>query len=266
MTLLIRRRAIIGMVMLVTLIVLAGGAYAFHLVNQLAHGTLGPKFVAERLLFVAVVVAAMVVTATVGLSVRAVSLTNKLEKLVSMNKMTGFSPQAALSRLGDVGEKIASLQRQTVELSAKKSRKIAGLTSLMDHILSMSTSMVLVSDVTGTITHASRSLVERLDVSRNLLIGTELRIVFGTLDLDGALRSIRRSRGPATVPGADSLILTPIYSQDGEVHYVVIVINRAQADLVRRNLVAANGGAVQPLPARKSILPRLMRRFRNTKN
>jgi hypothetical protein len=131
MTLLVRRRALLIFTILVVLITLAVALHGYVAMSAVAEGSLGAKLAAERVLFVSILAAMSTLSLGIALTVRAITLSAILDKLVNMNRMSGFSPELALERLGQVGEKINQLYRQASELSAKKSQKIGGLASLL---------------------------------------------------------------------------------------------------------------------------------------
>ena len=166
MTLLVRRRALVVFTVLVVFVTLAVALHAYLAVSAVAEGLLGAKLAAERVLFVSIIASMLTLSLGIALTVRAITLSAILDKLVNMNRMSGFSPEIALERLGQVGEKINQLYRQASELSAKKSQKIGGMSSLLEHVMSNAEQLFLVTDPSGDVIYASAALMKRCERTR----------------------------------------------------------------------------------------------------
>ena len=259
MTLLIHRRLFLGFMLFVVVIILGVAAYEFRVITAVASGGLEAKVAAEQILFISIVFAAVVLIAGTAVIVRAVSFTAILDKLVGMNRMTGFTPELTLNRLGEVGRKITLLYRQASELSAKKSRKIGGLSALVEHLMTLSGELVIVSDSAGKVVHASKSLIEGIGKPRSQIVGTALTDLIPEADVSAAVRSTARTRDPFVVKtNGDSVVFNPIFSSDGEVHYMVALLTKAATGEMRKvTQPAADPGT----PVRKKLLlPRVFGR------
>ena len=111
MTLLVRRRALLIFTVAVVLIILGVAIYSYLEVSAVAVGSRDAKVAAEGILFISIIGSGLALALGIVLVVRAVTLSAILDKLVNMNRMSGFSPELALDRLGEVGQKINQLYR-----------------------------------------------------------------------------------------------------------------------------------------------------------
>jgi len=244
-TLLIRRRALIFLLITSVAAVLATSLLAFLSVRGLDAGTpAAGKLLSERVLFAGIVAIIVVVVAGLAVVLRTVHMSRLLDRLVEMNRLTGFSPDTALYRLGDVGQKIVNLYGQLSELSEKKSRKIASLTSLLSYLMDTVKEQILVTDGVSTVVHASRALLERMERPAADVIGVRLDTLLPGADAMSALREMGKTRRQVVRERrGDSLVLTPVYSGNGTVPYMVVQITRGVADELRRAFEAAAAGA-----------------------
>ena len=221
-------------------------------------GAASAKLLAERVLFVGIVCAGFVVVISLAVAHRAFRLTGLLDRLVQMNRLTGFSADVALNRLGDVGRKISQLYAQTLTLSERKSRRISALHSLVTILLAEADDMVVVADVAGRVAYVSRSLVERLKVGANAVTGQHLDELIPDVDAAGVLREMTRTRTPvARERKGDRISFRPVVDADGQLTFVIATLSRSVTEDIRRAVEAQPEGspaaARAPAPAKGLI-------------
>jgi PAS domain-containing protein len=228
-----------------------------------ADSDLVAKVAAERALYVGIVTSLVVVLAALLTWLRSFRMSTALDRLVEMNRLSGYSPDRALKRLGDIGPKIADLYAQLSDLSDKKSRKIASLTSLNDYLLSVMSQLVVVTDATGRVVQASKPVLERVSKSRSEVIGVPIDDLIPNADAVTAIREMDRSHVPVVRERrGDSLVFTPVIDRDNRVAYMVVVLTRNVTDEIRKGPRTSAGEARTPArtPTRKGFLSRLFRR------
>lgn len=262
MTVMTRRRdlVIFLLVCLLAAAAIAGIAHTALVRSAVdAAGSAEVKLLSERVLFAGIIGIAVVLIAGFLVILRSVNLSRRLDKLVAMNRMTGFSPEMALKRLGDVGDRIATIYRQVSDLSEKKSRKISSLTALNELLLGVSEQMVLVVDVAGNVLQVSRPLLERVGRSRTEIIGLSLDELIPGASVAAAIREASQTRSAVVRDRrGDSLILNPVINRDGEVAYLVALLTRSVTDDMKRVSVSAR--PPQQQNARRGFFRRLARR------
>ncbi|TVQ19985.1 MAG: hypothetical protein EA382_15715, partial [Spirochaetaceae bacterium] len=251
MTLLVRRRALISF-SIVTVIVAVGIAAAAHVVIgsvQDAPGVEWPgeaKILAERVLLLGIVGAVVVVAACIAIVSRAVQLSVQLQKLVEMNRLTGFSPEEGLNRMGDVGQKIVVLYRQLSEVSNKRSLKISALTALNEYLLAESKQHIAVIDASGHVVQMSNPLAER---GRKML-GVHLDSLIPDAQTNSAVLEMNRTRAQVVRERqGDSILFTPVVNRAGDVAYGVVTLTRTLTDQMREQAEAATKGNGGKKPA-----------------
>ena len=217
------------------------------------------KLLAERVLFSGIVATLIVLSGGIAVIIRSVKLTQLLDKLVAMNRMSGFSPESALARLGDVGDRIATIYHQVSELSEKKSRKISGLTALNELLLNVSDQMVMIVDAAGHVLQASRPLLERLDRARGEIVGVHLDDLLPGANIDAAIREASQTRSAVVRERhGDSIVFDPVINSDAEVSYLVAVITKSVSDDIKSVAISART-MTQP-SVRRGFFRRLLKR------
>ncbi len=260
MTLLVRRRALISLC-IVTVTVALGVAVAAYVVIgsvQDAPGVEWPgeaKILAERVLLLGIVGAVVVAAACAAVVLRAVRLSVQLQKLVEMNRLTGFSPEEGLNRMGDVGQKIVVLYRQLSEVSAKRSLKISALTALNEYLLSESKELIAVIDASGHVVQTSNPLAER---GRKML-GVHLDSLIPDAQTNSAVLEMHRTRAQVVRERqGESVLFTPVVNRAGDVAYGVVTLTRTVTDEMRERAESARkGNGAKKTAARRGAFARL---------
>jgi transcriptional regulator with PAS, ATPase and Fis domain len=263
MTVMVRRRAILFQAGLTVIVVIAAAIAGYYSVSQLVAadgGAADAKVISERILFIGIVAATAVVVSAIFLILRARNLTATLDKLVAMNQISGYSADAALGRLGDVGVRIRTILRQIEDLSEKKSVKITSLTGLNEMILALAEQMMVVVDGSGKVLQVSKGLLERLEQPRSEIVGQSIDDLLPEASIAEALREAAATRTPVVREiQNEKLVLNPVINRGGGVAYMVAILTRGISDDIKRVVVAD-----RPQPRRESkngLLSRFARRF-----
>ena len=264
MTLLVKRRSLLlfatgGVVVTVTV-----AALAYAAIRSLdAASGVEAKLLAERVLLVGIIGSSLMAVLGVVVAVRAFRLSAQLDKLVEMNRLTGFSPEVALGHMGDVGAKIRALYAQLSDLSEKKSLKISSLMALTDHLLATTRDMIVVADASGHIVRTSRPLLDRLGENRKDVVGLHLDSLIPGAEAGSAIIEMSRTRTPLVRERrGDSLVFTPVINRAGDVTYLVATLTRTVTNEMRERTARAKGPAPatsSPGGRRRNFISRLLR-------
>ena len=236
MTRMIRQRALVLQISLSVASVITVAVVAFVTVRRSpAVDPSALKLLSERILFIGIVATIVVAATGIAVILRSAKFSMLLDKLIEMNRVTGFSPEVTLNKLGDVGKKISTIYRQMTELSEKKSRKISGLTALNELLLYFTNRMVLVVDATGRVLQASPPLLERLDQTSLEIQKAFVDDLIPGAEVAAAIKEASQSHAPVVRERkGDSLVLNPVIDRDGEVAYLVAILTRSVTDDMRR--------------------------------
>jgi PAS domain-containing protein len=260
----VTRRALLLLVVLTIIAVGTVAAVAYFSSARLAveldpGASAESKVVAERVLFLGIIATILAAGAGLAVIVRAVRITSLLDKLIVMNRISGFSAERALRGLGDVGDKIATVFRQVAELSEKKSRKISALTGLNELLLNVSDQLVLVVDVKGNVLQASKPLLERLDRARSDIVGVYLDDLLPGANIKAAIQEASQTRSAVVRErDRDSLVFNPVVNRDGQVTYLVAVVTKSVSDDIKAVAVVAR--AQPEAVGRRGFIRRLLGR------
>ncbi len=234
MSIVVHRRAIVllATVTCVATIITAAIGYATALTASASGVEAGTaKLLAERVFFVGIVASLVVIITSIAVVLRSIWISARLQKLVEMSRMSGFSTTSGLNRLGEIGRQIAELYAPMADVSNKKSRKISALTALTQSVMEMTSQPVLVVDASGVVTHVSGSALDRAERNRTQIVGQHLDTVLPQVDVSAALRELQRTRAPVRQEREDHkpLELRPILNSAGELAYAVVLLSPADA-------------------------------------
>jgi len=265
MTLMLRRRSILLALVTAVIATLVVAVVAYVAIRSVApSGDPAAKVASERVLFISIIASAVCLSVQLAVLVRSTRLSNQLDRLVEMNRLSGYSAEVALNRMGDVGPKIATLYAQMSELSEKKSRKIAALTTLNDYLMNVMSQLVIVADATGRVVQASKPVFDRLEKVRTDVVGQHIDDLIPNAEAASAIREMDKSHMPVVRERrGDSLVFSPVIDRDNHVAYLVIVLTRTVTDEMKRiQAPGRNGREDDSAPLRARLLSRLFRRRR----
>ena len=265
MTVMLRRRSLLLALVTAVTATLVVAVVAYIAIRFVAPpGDPTAKIASERVLFVSIVASAVCLSVQLAVLLRATRLSNQLDRLVEMNRLSGYSAEVALNRMGDVGPKIATLYAQMSELSEKKSRKIAALTTLNDYLMTVMSQLVIVADATGRVVQASKPVLDRLEKARNEVVGQHIDDLIPNAEVASAIREMDKSHMPVVRERrGDSLVFSPVIDRDNHVAYLVVVLTRTVTDEMKGvQAPRRNGKEEVSAPSRTRLLSRLFRRRR----
>jgi hypothetical protein len=259
MTRMIRLRALILQIVLSVASVVTVAVVAFVTVRRSpAVDPSALKFLVERILFIGIVATVVVAAGGIAVIWRSAKFSMLLDKLIEMNRVTGFSPETALNKLGDVGKKISTIYRQMTELSEKKSRKISALTALNELLISVADRMILIVDAGGRVLHASAPLLKQINQTSLEIQKVFMDDLIPEARVESAIKEASQSHAPVVRERkGDSLVLSPVLDRNGEVAYLVAILTRSVTDDMRR--VAATENAVVKERTRQRLIRRIFR-------
>lgn len=260
MSIVVTRRAILilAVIACVATLVVAGIGYGTAL--SVANDAPTVKVQAERVLFVGIIAVIVVVAAAATVVLHALWISARLEKLVEMSRISGFPATAALTRLGEIGNRIAALYAPLADVSNMKSRKISALSALVEALIDATPEPVLVVDATGMISHAGREMLEESGTSRTNVVGLYLDTVIPNAGTAAALREMRTAHVPAQQERKDrpSLKFTPILNSAGELTYALVMLSPADMkDLRTAAQTAQPPRRERPTTLRAGLMSRL---------
>jgi transcriptional regulator with PAS, ATPase and Fis domain len=239
MTSLIRKRLFLFVIVVVVLAVPALGGLSYHWISTSVPDPTAVKVLAERVLFVSIILTLVVVAVSIVAVLSTRNLNLVLDRLIEMNRLSGATPDAALARLGDVGVKIASIYAGVSELSTKKSRKISALSALNDMLLSIADASILIVDAAGRVVRVSETLAKQLGVAAPQLAGRFLDDLYPGADVESAIREATTSRAPVVrETDGKSLHYRPVVNRDGEVAYLLALLGRNVTHEIQKSLTA----------------------------
>lgn len=238
MSIVVHRRAIILLAAVTSAATIATAAigYATALSLSTSASDVGTaKLLAERVFFVGLVGSLVVIITSTAVVLRSMWISARLQKLVEMSRMSGFSTTSGLNQLGEIGRQIAELYAPMADVSNKKSRKISALTALTQSVMEMTSQPVLVVDATGVVTHVSGAALERAERNRAQIVGQHLDTVLPQVDVSAALRELQRTRAPVRQEREDHkpLEVRPILNSAGELAYAVVLLSPVDAKEIK---------------------------------
>ncbi|HUZ17889.1 MAG TPA: hypothetical protein VMV68_05845 [Spirochaetia bacterium] len=179
-------------------------------------------FQAQQVLYVSLLVLIAEIFASVQVFRRSRDLIRELDKIIELSKHSGFSPTGNVRRLGPIGARIDLLYHSLSSLNDKKTLKISALSGLVEFLCDNIALPLVVTTVTGTIVHASRSLAERVKFSQAELMERPIEEILHGIAFAEVAAEIDKSHSPIDRE-IDKNMLTfyPIRNRDANLAYVV---------------------------------------------
>lgn len=261
MTLLIRRRALIFLILLSTGAALALAAFGFVTLRQaVALSPAEAKVLAERVLFAGLIAAALLSVTVVVVLVRVYRLSTALSRIADLHRIGGYDVEPALDRLGDVGDSIARMYGQLSELSARKSMRIAAMNSLLNVIMARSSQRLLVVDPRGDVFRVTPGALKFLDRKVGEVLGKPVNDVIPDVEFARARAAIGRS-GEAWMAEETSFPVSvqPVLNDRGDIAYFVYYLGPDARSVVHTDPTRDQPGAIAP---DEPVLPPTPRRVR----
>ena len=219
---LVKRGAAIFLYVLFSASIVAIGIYAYLALGNTPDMYTELKAKSETILFIALAGAAIILVTFIVVAWRTTSLYRELDKIIELNKRGDFSPELSMNRLGPIGKRITLLYFTLNSLNEKKTRKISGLSGLVEFLIDNVDISLLATDVQGYIRYASRKLADQIDWPRSKLISRNVDEVFpGVPYRDSVLELDRRSSSVELQGQKTPVTLVGIRDRSNELSYVV---------------------------------------------
>lgn len=180
------------------------------------------KTIGERILYISITGAAVILLVFIIVAWRTMSLYRELDKIIELNKRGDFSPEVSMRKLGSIGEKITQLYFTLNSLNERKTLKISALSSLADFFVDNVDIPLIATDVQGHIVYVSRRYIEESESARSDIISRSVAQVFPDVPFRDSVVELDRSNTPVEVEEAeDPLTLVGIRNRKNELSYVV---------------------------------------------
>jgi hypothetical protein len=185
------------------------------------------KLWAENSFFLSLAAGVLVLAVFLAVLKRSRDVLRELDKARDLARYASFSSSGSLRRLGTLGEKIRLLYLQLADLNDKKSLKISSLSGVIDFMLQVGELPLLISDVTGKITQASRKYLDQYKLNQPDLVGKYLTEVFPDLIWPEVIARLEKEH-QALKSGVvkETLVLYPVFNRGGELSEVLCVRGR----------------------------------------
>ena len=155
------------------------------------------KYFAETILFMTIASAVLCVGTIFMLYRRSRRIIRELDKLIDLNRFKQYSPQESLRKMGVLGERINLLYAQMNDLNERKSVKISAQSGVIEFLLQNIGLPLIVLDVTGRATEASRKYLEAASISAEDLRTVPIEKIVSESEVSGSARShAEDSRNP----------------------------------------------------------------------
>ena len=220
---LLKRGTAIFLYFLFTLAIVATGIYGYlEIGDRSTNGSLELKAKAESILYISLSGAAVILVAFMVVVGRTMSLYRELDKMIELNKLSDFSPDLSMKKLGSIGERITLLYHSLNSLNERKTLKISALSGFADFLVDNIEIPLMATDVQGFVRYASRSLTERTDRPRSELMGRKVADLFPDVPFRDSVLELDKRNSPVELKESKSpLTLIGIRNRRNELSYVV---------------------------------------------
>ena len=217
-----------------------------------------PVFIAERILFISIVIFLGFLSIW-GITVfRGISLEKRLDRLVNKSKYRRLNREADFKGLGSLGSRLQELYSSLTEANGKLSRKIAAQGTLLDIIISNSPALMLVTDSTGSIVFVSQALLEFLEKEKQNIIKKPVSLIWEEITFSELRISMEETFSSVSLKMEKyPLTAYPVAGSDGLISYVVFNAEKRP--------FLYNQKAQEPRQKEINLQSRLMNIFRKTR-
>ena len=187
------------------------------------------KIRGETVLYLSIVFSAAILLLFFFVLLRSRNISRELDKISEMTRYGNFSIEDSLRRIGPLGEKIRQLNQRLTELNAMKSLRISSLAGIISFLLNNSRLSLLITDVTGKISHISPRFLEKLKAESAEVVGKHITEVFAELDFQSALGRIEKQHAELELEGLkDSPTLYPVFNSKNELSNLICVLGKEE--------------------------------------
>jgi len=185
------------------------------------------KLWAENSFFLSLLAGMLVLAVFLVVLKRSRDVLRELDKARSLARYGSFTSSGSLRRLGTLGEKIRLLYLQLAELNDMKSLKISSLAGVIGFLLQAGELPLLIADVTGKITQASRKYLNQYKLEQQDLVGKYLSEVFPDLIWQEVVTNLEKEHQALKSSAVkETLGFYPVFNRGGELSEVICVRDR----------------------------------------
>ena len=186
------------------------------------------QFLAERILFLTLIFAIVATVLFFHMLRKSRNILKELDKIIELSRFSRFSSDLSIQKLGPLGDKVALLYNQISELSEKKTLKISALHNLNDFLINNIQLPLLITDVTGTIVHASKQYLDSNEKNRSEVLDASIQQLYQEIDIKNIILMLIKNKAPIENESISNTHVSffPILNREGSITYVVCVFER----------------------------------------
>lgn len=197
------------------------------------------RYYGEILLYLSLLFSIIIAVMYSFIFFRNKNILKELDKIIEMSLYSNFSPEQSLKRLSTIGEKIGQLYKNVNAVSEKRALKISSLHGLNTFLLDNVSLPLVITDVRGVVTAASKDFRDRYPKQAELASGSiitflpDLKMQNVLDEFDENYTSVQFKQGRMDIT------IYPIRNYEYEVAYLVFVIgkgNLVQDEVLRKTI------------------------------
>ena len=219
---LIRRFFFLILLILAGLAIVGIGVRGHQVILRTGSGAASARLDAEALLFGAIVATLAIGIAGLGLMLKAVNVTARLNRVIELSRFGSVSIQHNLARLGPLGKQLERLYHSLGELGEKRALKISALSGACGFLLDNIDRAILVADPQGVITEASRAYLEQAE--RREMKGRPLAEVISSESFAKLAARVEHTRSLVAIEEPPAQLF-PVFNREGELAAVICVMD-----------------------------------------
>lgn len=216
-------RALVELIILGLLMVLGLALFAFRILTEksaLSGEEL--RFAAERILYLALLLALLFLLVGSGLFIRGLRTEKRLARLVEQSRYRRLTLQSDFRGFGRLGNQLRDLYGGILELNGMMGRKIGAQGTLIELLSTNSSARMLITDSAGKVLFVSKALLEELELEKQQVVGKSVEGVWEEIrftELRGKLEE--QLQEIETKTASYPLTAFPVTGSDGLIAYVV---------------------------------------------
>lgn len=232
------------------------GIQGYQAVVEHPVGETQSKILAEKLLYCAIVLALVALAVLVLILVRSRSVARELDRIIETARRGGSLSALRLKPMGTIGEKLRVLYGELTELGYRQALKISSLTETKSFLLSNINMALVIADVTGRISDASRVFVEQAKAKPGDILGRRIQDILPALHFQDLVRRLERDHSVITQNHArEQLTMYPVLNRVGQLANIIFIWGK---EAVFTEIVKKTERPVPPPSRVSSLLRRFM--------
>ena len=238
-------------------------AYAYSIIIQSGNfNQYELKLYAEKVLFAGIIGAMIFAVIGIWISARSFLFSKSLDKVLILNRSGSYSSDAALRKLGKIGNQLADVISELNSLGEKRALRISALDRLCRFFINSNETMCAVVNVKGEIQYSSSKLAEKFSREPEELKGRFIDDLTGCGDLGAEIQGVVALR--KEMPSSDGkAIIYPVMNSANEVSYLVYIFEKIKEGSEKLNNVKEKAAAVTE--SNKKIMGRIYSFFQKKK-